>query len=84
MRGGMSEAKLAEVFRASLGVGPAEFSDVLGPYLVPAWDSIGQMALVAELERAFEVVLEVDDILALINVAAAREILIRLGVEFGN
>ena len=40
---------------------------VLGPDLkynsIPEWDSIGHMSLIAELEDAFEISLEMDDII---------------------
>jgi acyl carrier protein len=40
------------------------------------------MALVVELESAFEVMFDTDDILGMSTVAKAREILTRYGVDF--
>jgi acyl carrier protein len=46
----------------------------------PAWDSVGHMALVAELESRFGIVLETDDLVAMSSYAKAVEILRRYGV----
>lgn len=78
----MNEQKLRKTFTDVLGVPDDQITDVLGPYAVPAWDSIGQMALVAELERVFERTLEVNDIVDLNSAGKAREIMTRLGVTF--
>jgi hypothetical protein len=45
------------------------------------WDSVGHMALVAEIEDAFGVMLDTDDIIGLSSYAAAVEILARHGVS---
>jgi acyl carrier protein len=51
---------------------------------IPEWDSVGHMALIAELENTFDVMFETDDILGLSSVAKAAEILKRLGVSFDD
>lgn len=48
----------------------------------PHWDSVGHMALVAELEDRFGIELETDDIIDLSSYAKSIEILGRYGVEF--
>jgi acyl carrier protein len=47
----------------------------------PEWDSVGHMALVAELEDRFSIELETDDLIALSSFAQSLEILRRYGVE---
>jgi acyl carrier protein len=47
----------------------------------PHWDSVGHMALVAELEDRFGIVLETDDMIDMSSYAKALEILRRHGVE---
>jgi acyl carrier protein len=45
------------------------------------WDSVGHMALVAELEERFGIELDTDDIVEMTSYAASVEILRRMGVE---
>jgi acyl carrier protein len=47
----------------------------------PHWDSVGHMALVAELEDRFGIELETDDIIDMSSYAKSIEILRRYGVE---
>jgi acyl carrier protein len=47
----------------------------------PQWDSIGHMALVAELEDRFGIELDTDDIIDMSSYAKTIEILQRYGVE---
>jgi acyl carrier protein len=47
----------------------------------PHWDSVGHMALVAELESRFGITLETDDMIDMSSFAKAIEILRRHGVE---
>ena len=44
------------------------------------WDSVGHMALVAEIEDSYGVMLDTDDIIGLSSYGAAVEILARHGV----
>jgi acyl carrier protein len=47
----------------------------------PHWDSVGHMALVAELENRFGIVLETDDMIDMSSYAKVLEIVRRHGVE---
>lgn len=47
----------------------------------PQWDSMGHMALVAELEARFGIMLETDDIIAMSSYAESIEVLRRYGVD---
>lgn len=42
---------------------------------VPLWDSVGHMTLVANLEDAFDIMMETDDIIDLSSYANGKEIL---------
>ena len=46
-----------------------------------AWDSVGHMALVAALEDAFNIMLEMDDIIDLSSFEKGKEILKKYDVE---
>jgi len=47
----------------------------------PHWDSVGHMALVAELENRFGIMLETEDMIGMSSYANVLEILRRYGVE---
>lgn len=46
-----------------------------------AWDSVGHMTLVANLEEAFDIMLEMDDIIDLSSFEKGKEILRKYDVE---
>ena len=48
----------------------------------PEWDSISHMSLVAEIDDAFDIKLETEDIIDLSSFDKAKEILVKYGVEF--
>jgi acyl carrier protein len=48
---------------------------------IPQWDSVGHMALVAEIENQFNVTLDTEDIIGMSDFAKAVEILNRHGVR---
>jgi acyl carrier protein len=47
------------------------------------WDSLAHMELVSSLEDRFDVMFETDDILGMRDIAAAIDILGRLGADLG-
>ena len=48
---------------------------------VPAWDSVGHMSLVAAIEDAFDIMMEMDDIIDLSSYEKGKEILKKYEVE---
>jgi len=46
------------------------------------WDSIGHMSLIAELEDAFDIEIETDDIIDFSSYEKGKEILAKYGVAF--
>jgi acyl carrier protein len=42
---------------------------------IPEWDSVGHMGLMAQLEDAFDIMMETDDIIDFASFEAGREIL---------
>ena len=71
----MSETRLQEAFQTALDL-PA---DTDWPALAYAqhehWDSLGHMALVAEIEEAFDLMMETDDVIAMSSYPVAVELL---------
>jgi len=49
---------------------------------IPAWDSVGHMGLVAALEEAFDIMMEIDDIIDLSSFEKGKELLAKYDVEF--
>ena len=47
---------------------------------IPEWDSVGHMTLVAEIECAFDIRLDTDDIIGMSDVSKAIEIVRKHGV----
>jgi len=78
----MNKEKLRTCFSQSLGIPMEQVTDDLTYNTIEEWDSVGHMTLVADLETAFDVVLDTDDILDLSSVRQAVAILGRLGVDF--
>ena len=50
----------------------------------PGWDSVGHMGLIASLEEAFGIILEMDDILDLSSYEVGKEILTKYEVSFSR
>jgi len=48
---------------------------------VKAWDSVGHMAMVGELEDTFEIEMDIEDIIDISSYTKGKEILERYGVE---
>lgn len=48
---------------------------------VASWDSVGHMALMAAIEDAFDITLEMDDVLDFSSYEVGKELLIKYGVE---
>lgn len=59
-----------------------EVTDDLAYNSIPQWNSVIHMALVAELEDKFDIMLDTDDIIDMSTVAKAREILTKYEVGF--
>jgi acyl carrier protein len=78
----MNDDKLRECFSRSLGISPERVTDDLAYNTLKEWDSVGHMALVVEIEGAFDVMFDTNDILGMSTVGKAREILSRYGVSF--
>ena len=65
-------AKVREAFKAAFGVDPSAITIDTQPRDVPAWDSMGHVALVTSLESAFGLSFDMDEAMGMENV---REIL---------
>ncbi|MBI5258743.1 MAG: acyl carrier protein [Burkholderiales bacterium] len=73
-------AKLKQAFIEVMKIDAERITDTLAYGECPEWDSLAHMALVAELENAFGLMLDTEDIIAMSSVAEIRRILGRQGV----
>ena len=48
---------------------------------IPEWDSVGHMGLIAEIEEAFDIELEMDDVIDFGSYDKGKEILKKYNVE---
>lgn len=78
----MNVEKLQQIFAESLEIDASQVVDELTYNEVPEWDSVAHMALVAEIEDQFDIMLDTDDVLDLSSFAKAKEILTKYDIEF--
>ncbi len=55
----------------------SKLNDNLGPGDLNAWDSLGQIQLIAKLEQEFDIKLELDDMMSINNIADIITVLTR-------
>ena len=74
--------KYTQAFMDAFGI-DAETAKTLKFQQIPAWDSVGHMGLVAQLEEQFGIMMEPDDIVDLNSYEKGKEMLsTKYGVEF--
>ncbi|ALP43624.1 acyl carrier protein [Aeromonas schubertii] len=71
---------LEQVFATALGIDADQVTDALTYSTIPQWDSVAHMGLIAQLEDAYGILLDTDDIIDMSSVAKARAILAKYGV----
>jgi acyl carrier protein len=69
-----NEAKYLDVFMKLFEIGEEE-AKALKYQDIPAWDSIGHMSLINELEETFNISMDADDIIDLESYKKGKEIL---------
>jgi acyl carrier protein len=72
---------LHEIVARALMLDREAITDDLKYNSIPEWDSVAHMALIAELEASYDVMLDTDDIVAMSSVGTIREILKKYDVE---
>lgn len=78
----VNASKLEQVFRDVLSFDDDVRLESVQYGKTPGWDSLAHMQLVGELEEAFDVTLESDEVVALSDFQTAKDILGRHGVAF--
>lgn len=76
-----NKEKYVEAFKTSLDVKEEQLAG-LKYQDIPAWDSVGHMGLVAELEDTFDIMMETDDIVDFSSFEKGMEILTKYNIAF--
>ncbi len=77
-----NDTTLKDVFRSALGIEANNITDELQYNSIPEWDSVAHMALIAEIEEVFDIMLDTDDIIHISSFAKAKEILAKYEITF--
>lgn len=78
-----NEQTLKSAFARGLGVNPESIDwDTLAYRGIEQWDSVAHMQVVAEIEEAFDLMLETDDIIAMSDFTIVKKILTKYDLEF--
>ena len=72
--------KYNNAFIASFEIGEDDLEDLVYQG-IEAWDSVGHMQLIAELEDAFDIMFDTDDIIDFSSYKKGKEILAKYEVE---
>lgn len=76
-----NKEKYDAIFIECFAVEAAQLSEDLTYQSVSTWDSVGHMAMIAQLEDGFGIMLEMDDIIDFSSYTAGIQILAKYGVD---
>ena len=74
-------SKYDEIFIRIFGLNKEQLNDNLLYQSVEAWDSIGHMEMIAEIEEAYDIMMEAEDIIDFNSYAKGKELLQKYGVK---
>jgi len=78
-------AKVREAFKSAFDIDPQTVTIDTTPNDIPAWDSMGHVALASSLEEAFGLSFDVDDLMEMENVKKiVRVVQFKLGKAQGE
>jgi acyl carrier protein len=69
--------KMRLVFSDTLGISPEMVCDDLSFNKIRQWDSVAHLALIAALEVAFDIFIDIQDVIDMSSFAKAKEIVAR-------
>jgi len=72
--------KYDAVFMETFMVEASELSNLKYQDVI-AWDSVGHMSMVAELEDVFDIEMDIDDIIDMTDYKKGKEIILKYGVS---
>jgi len=65
---------IVDIFSAVMGIPKNELNDAIAYNSHPAWDSLKHLQLISELETAFDIEFDMDDVIAMENFGLVREL----------
>jgi acyl carrier protein len=74
--------KLVSAFSSALGIENERINDDLRYQELPEWDSVSHMIIISEIEAAFNVSIDTDDVIDMSSFAKAKEILKKYNITF--
>ena len=77
-----NKQKYDQAFMESFSIDESVLGDDLLYNSIPEWDSVGHMSMVAGLEDAFDIMLEMDDIIDFSGYKKGFEIIAKYGIVF--
>jgi len=69
------QQNLQQVMAKAFGITPNDITDELEYQSIPEWDSVSHLVLVTELETAYGITIEMEDVLLMGSVAKVKELL---------
>ncbi|SEW22494.1 hypothetical protein SAMN04487827_2154 [Prevotella sp. khp7] len=73
--------KYIEAFVHVFGAQAGDLNDKYGKATVEEWDSVHQLSLVAELEEAFDIMFDPEDIMEMTSYAKGKDLLKKYDIE---
>ena len=77
-----NKQKLVNVFAEALDIDKSLVIDTLAYQSIEQWDSVAHMILITQLEEAFDISIDTDDVIDLSSVSKAVEILSKYNIDF--
>ncbi|WP_104992097.1 acyl carrier protein [Deinococcus sp. NW-56] len=77
-----NEQKLQNAFVEGLGIAAESEFEGLEYRGIEEWDSVAHMQLVSEIETAFDIMLETQDVIDMSSYPVARTIVAKYGITF--
>ena len=74
--------KYNKVFKDSFSVKEDHLNENLVYESIPDWDSVGHMGMITEIEEAFDITLETDDIIDFSSYQKGMKILQKYNIKF--
>lgn len=74
--------KYNNAFITALSITADKLTDELRYQDIAEWDSVGHMALIAELEDAFDIMMDTDDIIDFNSYQKGKELLAKYDISF--
>jgi acyl carrier protein len=76
-----SQQSIQEVIAKAFGIATNDITDELEYQSIPEWDSVSHLVLVTELETAYGISIEMEDVLTMGSVTKIKELLKKYNVD---